>query len=844
MSYRLRVNNQFLDLFPNQEISIGADYYDTTSVDAIKIPFTFNTTVPYTSKNINVLGYDSTSSYSGIPLTEYSYEVYSDSTLLSSGKARILSVIINSLEPVFELELKDKVSEFSTSLRDLKFEDIYNDSFSTQVRTLSTYLTSNEGYNQRDIEIPFIDVDNIQKTTGYESRQFTSWGTSGKKFGLFPALRVVNFIDRVFSATGISYTSKFVSGTSTFDASDLYILYPTYLSAEPESKRESYLFPFPYNVQANIDQTLFYGDITTDINGSTYNGNVIPVENYKLTLKDSYEPFGPTNYAVSEAIISRDYGDQLRTSSGVTDFGDEEIGYISYGSSFDATIVFNSGNVSVSGLKTCLLTTEAEYQDKILPHLITGIDTSNATLVPYVLIYESFQTASAPTYKIPIVDANGNKINLSVSSVSENTGIDVHVPGTIQPTGTINFSDFSGRLDPDAEYTINGGSTYSYAIGVYIDSGYITATTYMVAEVLVGVTTTIRIVNQTQNVQLTQADIAKQRTFGYDWSLLGLKVDNAGNLAATIPTDNFQFKRSLMNNTSISVYNLFVDIVKRFGLSLVYDYQSGNVILDNLKDVRLSTSSFDSYMDTLKPYEVSAGVKPPKTLKLLNKENNGFYDKFENGLPVGSFDGVFNENGIGEQSVEFITSLINPINKTVCLDVFETDPILLNSGLVSVNEIGDIKNEIPDYDKIGLRIFHLKDPDNSTTIRYPVFREYNDYGQKIRQVVYKAFGPVKLQGYPIVSSTGNKKDLRFAFANGDLGEAYNYLITTERFIANEKNKMSFYAAIPESVFQNGDIYKKKFRFDKTSELFIVNTLNDAKFYDGYVYGKFEIIFVD
>ena len=88
------------------------------------------------------------------------------------------------------------------------------------------------------------------------------------------------------------------------------------------------------------------------------------------------------------------------------------------------------------------------------------------------------------------------------------------------------------------------------------------------------------------------------------------------------------------------------------------------------------------------------------------------------------------------------------------------------------------------------------------------------------------------------------KDLRFAFEDGTLGDSYNYLVTSERFVANEKNKMSFYAAIPESVFQNGDIYKKKFRFDKTSESFIVNTLDDAKIYDGYVYGKFEIIFVD
>jgi hypothetical protein len=81
-------------------------------------------------------------------------------------------------------------------------------------------------------------------------------------------------------------------------------------------------------------------------------------------------------------------------------------------------------------------------------------------------------------------------------------------------------------------------------------------------------------------------------------------------------------------------------------------------------------------------------------------------------------------------------------------------------------------------------------------------------------------------------------------ADGSTADGYDYLVETERFIANESNKMSFYAAIPDTMFQSGDLYKKKFRFNKTEENFIVNSLSDAKIYDGYVYGKFEVIFVD
>jgi hypothetical protein len=614
------------------------------------------------------------------------------------------------------------------------------------------------------------------------------------------------------------------------------MLYPTYLSAQPVSKRESYLFPFPYHVQANTDQST---EIDVTVNSQTW--TTLGVINYKLVAKDTYEPFGPTNYAAADAVVSRDYGDQFRTPGGVTDWGDENVGYSSYGSSFEAKVAFINGTVSVSGLKTVLLTIDGEYDGNIIPEFLSGIiSTNTAVFTPYVLVYESYTTSSQPTYRIPMVDENGDKIQLSVLDVIENSGIE-HIPYAFDYASTIVFDDFDANIDDTIAYTINGGSTYSYAIGVFIESGYILANTTSWGERPDGQYLQF---NSKTNRQITQLDIVKQRTFGYDWSTLGIKLDNIGNLAATIPNDNFQFKRSLMNNTSISVYDLFVDITKRFGLSLIYDYVTGNVILDNLKDIRTTVGPFDTYVDTLKPYEIYAGVVPPKTIKLLNKVNNGLYDKLEDELAVGSFSGILNQNGSGEQSVEFISSIINPINKTVCLDVFETDPLLLNNGLVGLPEVGDIKNMIPDYDQVGLRIFYLQEPANETTLRYPVFRQYNDYGQKIRQVVYKPFGPIKLQGYPVLSGSGNQKDLRFGYADGTAGVAYDYLVSTERFIANESNKMAFYAAIPDTMFQNGDLYKKKFRFNKTSENFIVNSISDAKIYDGYMYGKFEIIFVD
>ena len=844
MSYYIVIDNISLDLFPNQDIEISLDYYDSDSPDSIKLPFSYSGKIPFTSKNKQALGYTA-STYASIPTAENSYTIYEDEDVVSVGKAIISSVVLNSTEPYFQIDFRDNVSEFSRKLRELTFSDLYDDASSAQVRGLGTYLTFNQGYNGRDIEIPFIDFDNIQSVTGYESRQFISWGIDGKKFGLMPALKITNFFERVFDKLGFDYDSKFLAGTGTWKPNNLYMLYPTYLSEEVTSKRESFLFPFPYNVEYNIDQYNIDGDIMV----AEYEGNVIPISNYKLTLRETYEPFGPTNYTPTEAVVSREFGDQLRTSSGVADYGDEGIGYTSYGSSFNANIEFMSGSVSVSGLKACFLTTEQEYDDKILPHVISITSTANAVFVPYVLIYESFQTSSAPTYRIPMLDAGGNKINLSVSGVVPNSGLDAHnIPGAAQVNSTVQFFPFTARIDEAQEYLINGGSRYSYSIGIAIESGYITAATSIIANVFIGNMYQLQAVNVTTGVQITQIDVSKQRVFGYDWSALGIKIDNAGNLPATVPGDSFSFQRSLENNTSISVYETFIDLMNRFGLGLIYDYSGGygQLLLDYPEDIRNGTVNIDPYIDDLRPFEVFAPQRPFKTLKLINELKKGLYDKNKAGNAVGSFDGEFNPDGNGELSIEFKSSLINSINKSLCLpDVGFDDAILNQDGLIPKEEVGGVKNQIPNFDEVGVRIMYLRQPSFPTTLRYPVFKHTNDYNQVIDQVVYKPFGPITLNGYPVNDLPGvNELDLRWQYEDGTTTDGFTYLTESERFFASYKAKMTLYIGLPSLHFKNGYIYSKKYKFLTTDETFIIASFTDARLYNKYVYGKAEIIFVD
>ena len=351
--------------------------------------------------------------------------------------------------------------------------------------------------------------------------------------------------------------------------------------------------------------------------------------------------------------------------------------------------------------------------------------------------------------------------------------------------------------------------------------------------------------NGSTGVSLSQADIRKQRIFGYEWSDLGLKVTNAGNLPAITATDNFTFQDSLANNDAYTPYDLFVEIMQRFGLSLIYDYRSGEqkFILDNMNDVRSATAlDISGYVDDLKEYEISAAPEKYKNIELNNKDFGGEYDKFDNEIVIGSYRGELNADGVGDFKLDLKAGLINPTNKTVCGQPFFNDPLLTRDGLISVPEAGQIKNEIPDYEKIGLRFFYLRTANNATTVRYPVFRRRNDYGEVIDQNVYKVITTVKLQGRTI-NGDFSTIDLRFADKNGNTFAAYDYLLETERFRSNGRAKITFYAAFPNSYFVNGYFFNRKFTLS-TGETVVVKSFTDAKMYNQYIYGKVEAIFVD
>ena len=120
MSYVLKINSVAADLFPNQDLSIEINYYDTTNLDALKIPFSFTSRLPYTTRNNSIFAsYNYNTAYGNLTKNKYSYVVTKDGNTISQGLVRVTSVIVNSTEPYYELEFQKISNTIQYDILDL-----------------------------------------------------------------------------------------------------------------------------------------------------------------------------------------------------------------------------------------------------------------------------------------------------------------------------------------------------------------------------------------------------------------------------------------------------------------------------------------------------------------------------------------------------------------------------------------------------------------------------------------------------------------------------------------------------------------------------------------------------
>ena len=819
MSFRLTLDGAELDLFPDFTVEYSIEVYSALNPDEVKSPVSFSNRFPYTDNNKSVVNYDFDTDRSDYPLLGKAYLLSNNGTTISEGIAYLSLVNVNSDEPYFELRFEDKATLLINDIKNLEWEDVYDDAFSTQTNVLEDYLDNNQQYDRRDIELAYIDVCNDNEKYRYERRQFTSWGLTGKKTGLIPTLNVVNFIYRVFSAVNETVSSAFLSNVGTWKTENLYALVPSQLMRQRTGDRAQVLNPYPYNVFKNENL----------LNGlpSSYQVTV-----YYNPVQELFLEMPGTNYnnAISAGSQAGTYGAYYVSQENPLEIPDPQtegvrLGYIAYSSGFRGRIRLATQGVAPT-LKLAIpavSVTGPTGQDWGL--LVDRFkDLSNATFIPKAIIFRS----GSPVAELPLTDNSGNIAELVPAFFEDGPAMDQEHNGFGHNHENVIVFE-PKNLFLNYEIDIFASSQYSIAYKIDVN-GYFQ----------------VDLVDDKDNVFATDyvvfpQAIAKARIFNYGYLALQAVIDTAKDYTAVTPDDEFTFQYSLQTSATISPYELFSEVVNRFGLSIIYDHNQTAFVLDTLNDMRSGSVGLplDDYIDNLLPYEISGGEEKYGNFRLLNEVNDGLYDERVDKLAYGSFSGKVSTGGNGTYSIQFDGALINRDAKTVCGDVAPLPDQAIQKLLPS-EEVGIISNEILDFSDIGLRFFYLRQHQYETTIRYPQYLDSNAYGQVVQSLSYKPLGPYFLGGYPI-NFNGDNLNLEFGDETS-LDSFYTYYTNLDKVQAASRTKMKFNAAVPVSYITNLYFFNQYFLFENPVENFVIDSVQ-GRIYDNYFYGEFTVRFL-
>lgn len=819
MSFKLTLDAANVDLFPDFTVEYSIEVYSALNPDEVKSPISFSNRFPYTSNNASVVNYDFTTDRSNYPFLGKAYELTDASgNIISSGIAYLSLVVVNADEPYIELRFEDKATQLIKDFQDLEWSDVYDDSFSTTNNVLDTYLSSNQQYDQRDIELAYIDVCNDYEKFRYEARQFTGWGLTNNKVGLMPSLNVINFINRMFTAVGETVGSYFLSNLGTWKAANLYSLVPARLMRNRAGARILTIRPYIYNVFKNQD--LVTGTISS----------TLQIGLYENTTQDLWLEMPGTNYHPTDSGQTTLYGVEYTTDSNPLLVGDpptneQRLGYAAWSNGFDGRIVLANNGVAVAFKLAIPAVTFPSTAGLSGGYLVDRFnDVSDAVFIPKAIIYRS----GTPYLELPLLDIFGNQAELVPAFFEDGQAMDQEHHGSgHNHENTIVFEPKNLFLD----YPIDILSATQYSIAYKIDvQGEID----------------VRVVDNKDNLIstsyiVTEETIGKARLFNYTYSDLRVNIGTRGDVVATAPDDTFNFQYTLEKGSVKRPYDLFSEIVNRFGLSIIYDYSSSAFLFDTLNDMRSASFGLpiDDYVDNLLPYEVSGGQEKYGNFQLLNKINDGLFDKRSDELAYGSFAGQVATGGQGEYKIQFEGALINGTKKTVCGDVAPL-PDQAIQKLLSSNEVGILANEILDYSDIGIRFFYLRNHQYKTTVRYPQYLDTNIYGQIVQSLSYQPLGPYFLGGYPI-NENGDGLNLEFG-TETTLDDFFTYYTGLDKILAPARTKMKFNAAVPVSWITNLSFFKEYFYFASPNENFVIDSVQ-GQVYDNYFYGEFTVRFL-
>ena len=834
-----------VDLFPEQQLEYDLDFYDSLEIDKVKLPFYTKLRIPLTSNNkaSNRFNFEPiTSPAADFPKEDFYFKVTvfgTSSNTQISGILNVISFEYNSAQSYIEVELKDYLAKYLTSIKDTKLGDLYKSpkypiDYYTVRKTLNNFRANTasggeagiKGTNPdytRPISFPYVDFCNdIDGKFGFASRQFLEYGTGIDRTGIMPVFSVPRFLEAIgiyISSTSfpVRVDSKlFALGAyaSTpafpdFEAEKLHMVVPSQLLAKQDVNTRNFKLrqgPSWSGANQSLD-TCVNLDNNEKLIHTPYYGNAETHGNY------GFDAEGGPLYTALEWGAEKRMDTEPCVYNPDTDYYDCEgsRGFFCPKVSFNASIGLDSGATSafIDGIK---LEIPVVGEDKMVRFLRDA--TTTMTFKVYVGIYED----GFMVKQIPLQDAQGDDIVLTMQNLAgvepglsnKNSTSDLYdyfqcekghlLHPTILGNGvsfqdTFVFEPFTAYFPQDEEIFINGGSRYS--VNYFVEP----------FEGLLDVDYAIEFQHANNPHIATLFDIdtfessqlRKLITRLSDYTPLDIKFTANEDSLLHKNTDEFIISESINKTCPLNVSEILTAILKRFDCGVFYEYDSSaskNILrVDPLSVLRTGTQDVNQFIDDLNSVKITNGGDKVKLLELNNKDYGLYFDDIDNdGVTIGSTVQEINSEGIVEIKLDLDSSIYN---RSVCGDIADDMDGNQNfqNGAFSEKELGFTPNIFTKNKDIGLRFAFLDKPLVDTYLKIPHIRlKGNDQsGNMITETerIYIDLGRHTFNGrlFPVNTSGWN---LMFEDENENTTDTYdNIFAVSEKILQSENPKIEF-----------------------------------------------------
>lgn len=876
MDFKLKISRDNVtyydvDLFPQQKLEYDLDFYDSLEIDKVKLPFYTTLRIPLTDTNKLSTRFDFdpfTSVTADFPKDDFYFEitVYGNSTTNIGGILNVEAFEYNSGEPYIEVELKDYISQYLSTVKDLKLGTLYGEStaYYRNRHTFSTFLQTtaaggeagtigqNPDYS-RPISFPYVDFCNdVDGKFGYAARQFLEYGPGLNRTGIMPVFSVPKFLEYIglYLDTAnfpVRVDSKLFAlghyasspAFADFQAEKLHMVVPSQLLAKQDVNTRNFTVrqsPAWTGTNSSLESC-------TDLDGNTklihtdWFGNMETAGNYGTDGE------GNPLYSVS------DWGAEKRMGFYPYDYvnGIDEDGIRGFFCpkvSFNSSLSFSSGNPSttISGLKYEIPIVQ---EDKMVTNILLGSPNTDIRFNLCIGVHRD----GAIVKRIPLQDASGNDLILDTSSASLSQGYsnkDDHLADAdykyCNPSITnldtaiinngaiwrdvINFEPVDVYFPEEEELFIDGGSQYSInyflqPLDGSIEIEYIDSYSFSS-----GLSSYIQ--NTTAQATFEIYDITKAITrIGEpdgtgDYGRLDIKFTSNADTFLYKTDDEFSIEDSVNQTSPFSVSEILSAVLKRFDCGLFYRFDSSaaqHVLrIDPLSVVRSGSQNINTLVDDLKSVRITNGGDKVKTLILNNKDYNLYFDDLDNDdVTIGSTTQEINQEGIAELKIDLNSSIYY---RSVCGEESQSYNEFINYDSFSENELGFTENIFTPNKDVGLRFAYLDKPLYNTNMLVPYATlkgfypdgDMNTESQIIFSNVLLTIFNTNIGGQHVFNGrlfhyNTARWNLMFEDEDGDTTNTYdNIFAVSEKILQSENPRIEFDMVVPTSDLASLDFF--------------------------------------